>query len=397
MQQELVRHLGIDEEEVSSRAKIALSNILHNFSYFSISTIDSFFQKIIRNFAREIGLQSGFKLEMDQEKVLSEVVEMLLMDIGNNKTLKNWLIQFAKEKVDSSKSWDLINDIKELGREIFKEDFKEIEKDILKITEDPTLIPSYVSKLKNLKKDFEAKIKSLGLKACQIMKDFDLEVNDFSHKASGVMGYLQNICNRKPYLPGSRAQQAYRNLEGWYSKTSTKKENIKNAVESGLNDVLGEVLVQFEHEYIKYESANQVLKYMYTYGILADIHQKLQEYRDKNGLLLISDATAFLKDIIAENDTPFIYEKTGSSYRHFLIDEFQDTSKFQWANFRPLILNSLAEGNSNLVVGDIKQSIYRWRGGDWKLLLEQIGHDIGVDHTEVMNLNTNWRSKKKHY
>ncbi|MDQ3392760.1 MAG: UvrD-helicase domain-containing protein [Bacteroidota bacterium] len=394
MRQDLMLYLKLTDDIISKRAKIALSNILHNYSYFSVSTIDSFFQKIIRTFAREIGLQSGFKLELNLDKVLSEVVEMVLMDIGKNSSLKNWLVQFAREKVDAGKSWDINKDIKELGREIFKEEFKEKEKDILKLHDDPNYIAAYAGKLRNLKKEFESSVKALGLQACSLMKDFDLDVNDFAHKGSGVMGYLENLCNMPPYLPGSRARQAHRNLQNWYSKTSPKKDKIQNAVTSGLDNVLGEVLELFETGYIKYQSANQVLKFMYTYGILANINQKLQEYREEHGLLLISDATAFLKDIIAENDAPFIYEKTGSNYRHFLIDEFQDTSKFQWANFKPLIINSLAEGNPNLVVGDIKQSIYRWRGGDWKLLLEQIGTDIGEGNTQVMNLNTNWRSKK---
>ncbi len=394
MQKELKRFSGLNEEEITERSKIALQNILHNYSYFSISTIDSFFQKIIRTFAREMGLQSGYKLEMDQEKVLSEVVEMLIMDIGENKSLKNWLVQFAREKVDAGKSWDIKKDITNLGNEIFKEEFKAIEKDILKISEDPKAIGAYVGKLKNYKNDFEEKIKNLGIKACQIMQDFNLSVDDFSNKDRGVMGYLHRLCSKDPYEPHSNAKKALHNLDGWYTKTSSKKDIIQEAVKSGLNEVLVEVIDQFEKDFIKYLSATQILRFIYTFGILTNIHQKLQEYRDQHGLLLISDATAFLKEIIAENDAPFIYEKTGSNYKHFLIDEFQDTSKFQWANFKPLIINSIADGNPNLVVGDIKQSIYRWRGGDWKLLLEQISGDVGENNTEVMNLNTNWRSKK---
>lgn len=394
MQIELMKFLMLNEKEVADRSKVALGNILHNYSYFSISTIDSFFQKIIRNFAREIGLQSGFKLEMDQDKVLSEVVESLLMEIGNNKSLKNWLIQFAKEKVDAGQSWDITKDIKELGQEVFKEQFKAIEKDILKLNKDPDFIANYTLKLKKLIKEFESRAQDLGKKACEIMRYYNLEVDDFSYRKGGVMGYLEKVCNKSVDIPGIRARQAYNNLDSWYTKSSSKKELIQNAVSGGLNNVLGEVLALFEREYLLYQSALQISRFIYTYGILTNIHQKLQEYRDQHGLLLISDATAFLKEIIAENEAPFIYEKTGSIYKHFLIDEFQDTSKFQWANFKPLIINSIAEGNPNLVVGDIKQSIYRWRGGDWKLLLEQISQDIGEHHTKVLNLNTNWRSQK---
>lgn len=394
MKAELQSYLSLNDAEFTTRAKLVLNNILHNYSYFSVSTIDSFFQKIIRNFAKEIGLQSGFKIELNQEKVLSEVVEMVLLDIGKNKQLKNWLIRFAQDQVESGGSWDLSGKIKELGREIFKEDFKSIEKNILKISQDQDLLPRYLGKLTQLTQTFEKTLENLGYQACSIMKDFNLSINDFSYSKSGVMGYLEGLCSRKPSPPGSRAQTALNSIEGWYTKTSPKKEVITQAVEGGLKKTLEEVIDLFAREYLKYESAGQLLKFIYTFGILANINQKLQEYRDENSLLLISDATAFLKDIIAENDAPFIYEKTGSVYKHYLIDEFQDTSAFQWSNFRPLISNSIAEGNPNLVVGDIKQSIYRWRGGDWKLLLEQISKDIGEYHTEVLNLNTNWRSKK---
>ncbi|CAN5396691.1 UvrD-helicase domain-containing protein [soil metagenome] len=394
MKNEIKNFLSLDEQEIRARAKDVLERIIHDYSHFSISTIDSFFQKIIWNFAKEIGLQSGFKLELDQDKVLSEVVEMVLEDISKDNSLKNWLIKFAGEKVDEGQSWDIRENIKQLGKELFKESFKSIEKDLADLSSNPNLISEYLGRLKAVKSSFELSMRNLGSKACSIMKEHNLEVKDFSYGKSGVMGYLENICANNKYSYGARVKQAFQSRESWHTKSSPKKEIINKAVEEGIFDALSEVLILFEKEYKKYQAAIQILKFIYTFGVLSHINRKIKDYSDQNDLLLISDATAFLKEIIAENEAPFIYEKTGSTYKHFLIDEFQDTSGFQWANFRPLLINSIAEGHPNLVVGDIKQSIYRWRGGDWKLLLEQISSDIGEEHTQILNLNTNWRSKK---
>jgi len=143
-----------------------------------------------------------------------------------------------------------------------------------------------------------------------------------------------------------------------------------------------------------YYTSQSILKYIYTLGILTDIAVKLRSYCEEQGVFLISDAAKLLQLIIDENETPFIYEKTGSIFKHFMIDEFQDTSHIQWHNFRPLIGNSLAEGNSNLLVGDVKQSIYRWRNSDWKILAENVNNDFKQFTIDPKSLNTNWRSRK---
>lgn len=394
IQPELMATLRLDPSALQARAQEVLTKILHGYSQFSVSTIDSFFQKVIRAFTREIGLQSGFTLELDQQKVLEEVIDLVLEDIGTDKQLTDWLIRFAEDKVDQGKNWDFRNDIKQLAREIFQEHYKAFEKEIVTVADQQDFVPKLLVKLQSIISSYQSAMKDCGAEALKLAEQHGLAVEDFSYGKSGVMGYLHKITLIDDFGPGERAKKSHGIPENWHTKTSKKKEIIVKAVMSGLDGCLGKALTLYQQDHRRYESAKQVLRFIYTFGILANITKKLQQYRDDNDLMLISDAAVFLKEIVADNDAPFIYEKIGNTYNHYLIDEFQDTSGFQWENFKPLVINSLAEGNTNLVVGDVKQSIYRWRGGDWQLLLEKIMNDVGPAQTQELNLNQNWRSKR---
>ncbi len=393
IQKELKEATGLEDPLLQKRAGDVLSAILHDYSYFAVSTIDSFFQTVIRSFAKEVGLQAGFKVELEQDKVLEELIDLLLKDVGNDRYLREWLTQYAADRVDEGYTWDIRQDIKNLAGEIFKEDFKKHEKKLQHIAADPQHFLHFLHMLKELRLGFENRMQKTAGEALQLMERFGLEVADFSYGTSGVAGYFLNLLPEKgKYEPGSRALAALDNPDKWYSKSSKKKDAIEAAVSAGLNDLLGQATGYYQEEHQKYVTAQQILRFVYSFGILAKLTDKLRHYREEHDLMLISDASVFLRDIIGENDAPFIYEKTGSHYQHFLIDEFQDTSGFQWENFKPLVANSVAAGNYNLVVGDTKQSIYRWRGGDWQLLLNQIEMDIGAHQTNTVELSNNWRS-----
>lgn len=394
MYHELKVHLKLDDARFQERCRAVLSNILHNYTSFSVSTIDTFFQKVIRAFSREIGLYGGFTLELEQDKVLLEVVDKLMQEIGENQTLTEWLIRFSEEKVDEGKSWDVRNDIRILGYEVFKEHFKTIEPVLVQASTDPAKLKAIIKDLQKIKVTFENYMKSRGEGGLALMDKFQLEVGDFVYAKAGVANYFNRLISGKNYKPNNRVLGALDNVEAWYSKTSKKKAIIIQAVEGGLITLLNEAVTYYNNQYHRYESAREMLRNFYTYGILTDITRKLGEYKNDNDLMLISDAAHFLKKIINDNDSPFIYEKVGSFYYHFLIDEFQDTSGFQWENFKPLVENSLAQGYANMVVGDVKQSIYRWRGGDWKLLLDGIKQDVPVGYIQEDQLDRNFRSKR---
>ncbi len=391
----LLDSIRISDEQLTDKARYLLSSILHGYSFFSVMTIDTFFQKVVRSFAREMGLQAGFKLEMDTGKVLDEVIDQLLMDVGKTEKsdLTRWLVEFASEKVELGRSWDFRRDIKQLSTELFKEEFKLKEGDLLRAEGRQLRVADVLKQMRKHVSYFENNMQKIGQKAVSIMEAHGLTIMDFSYNHVGIMGYFVKLANKEISKPGTRVLKALETDEAWYTKKSPV-DIILQAVESGLGAAAEEAVAFCNREYETYLSAQQSLRFIYTFGILADISQKLDQYKQENDFMLISDAPLFLKEIIGKDETPFIYEKIGTTFNHFLIDEFQDTSGFQWDNFRPLVENSLDAGYQNLVVGDIKQSIYRWRGGDWRLLLEQIQQDISPLQTQVKNLDKNYRSKR---
>ncbi|BDD10736.1 DNA helicase [Fulvitalea axinellae] len=403
MAEEIAGRLEIDVEELRQRSGRVLSNILHGYTHFSVKTIDSFFQDVIRAFTKELGLQGGTQLELDQDKVLDDIVDRVIADVGQDKRLSKWLRQFAERKVEDGKGWDLRHTIREFGRELFKEEFKAIERDILEVTEDPEFIPSFLKKIYVISAEFEEKMAGFGRKALDVMRDLGLTLDDFPYKKSSFANYFQKLASKSEFKPGSRAISAADNIGKWATKsTPAGKRALIDQAYADMNDALTSAIRYYQDKGYIYHTAREVLRNVYAFGIMSDLAKKLREYRLENEVMLISDSSEFLNRIIEENDAPFIYEKVGTKFKNYLIDEFQDTSGYQWGNFKPLIQNSLSEGimkdngeietNLSLLVGDVKQSIYRWRGGDADLLQHQVTQDIQEGETEIRNLDTNWRS-----
>lgn len=388
------KDLKIDEKTIQNRAKQSLSLLLHDYSKFSVSTIDTFFQKIIRSFTHEIGIQPGYSVELDQNDILSKVVDGLLIDIDENKELREWISDLAEDKIEQGKKWDFKDDILNLAREIFKESFKNFDRHLIKKMNDKTFLKIYIRELHQIKAKFESTITGLAKKAIQSIEQSGLTVDDFNRKASGPAGYFYKIINKSEFEPGKLFIGAIGDTTKWYTKTSDKKNAIENLLNHGLLNIAASIYTYFTENYVNYYTALEVHKFIHTLGILIDISGKLRDYSEEQNIFLISDAAKLLQAIIDKNDTPFIYEKAGSIYRYFMIDEFQDTSETQWHNFKPLIGNSLSQGNKNLVVGDVKQSIYRWRNSDWEILSDKIETYFKHYYPDVLSLNTNWRSKK---
>ncbi len=381
-------------EVIKQKAGKVLNNILHDYSKFSVATIDSFFQKVIKSFAKEIGLYSGYTIELDNEKILSEATDNLFAKIGENENTKKWLLEFAEEKIKDGKSWNLKNEIQKLGYEIFKEEFLMLSDTIYQKINNKKFLKDYYKELMEIKAVFEKYMKSIAVEAIKHMELYSLTVDDFAYGNQGVAGYFKGVLDKNKFEPGKRAISAMGNTDKWYSKSSNNKDAIVAAVTGGLDKYLSDAVEYYDKNAKKYNTVNYVLRLLHSLGILTDVARQIVDVRQKKNIFLLSDAVKFLKTIINDEDTPFVYEKIGSYYKHFMIDEFQDTSSMQWSNFKPLILNSLSENNTGLLVGDVKQSIYRWRNSDWKLLAEQVFADFRHQGVEEQVLDTNWRSKK---
>ncbi|MDO9153537.1 MAG: UvrD-helicase domain-containing protein, partial [Paludibacter sp.] len=279
-----------------------------------------------------------------------------------------------------------------LGKEVFKERYQHKADDTNRKLHNREFLQSYRAKLKKIEKDFEDKVKAQAQRGLNIMEEYGLNHDDFSYSSTKT---FESLINGK-FEVGKRFTSFADEVCNCY--TNKKVQSVKNAIETaysnGLQTCIQELIRLLSEDIVYYNSASIVQKHINTLGILSDLAMQIKKLTEEQNSMLISDANMLLNRIIDNSETPFVYEKTGIYIDHFMIDEFQDTSTLQWKNFYPLISGSLASGNFNLVVGDVKQSIYRWRNSDWKLLDAQIMHDFRPEQLHEESLETNWRSDR---
>ena len=382
-------------EELQKRASEILFTLLHDFSGFNISTIDKFFQQTTRAFTREIGLQGGYNTEIDNSHVLTEAIDRMFFDLENpeNKDLLNWLIRFSEEQVEGGKSWGIQRNIVQLAQEIFKEEYKSHSSEIRHFMADKDLLRAYIKKLNIIKQDFESESRKIARKATEIMKKAGLPPEDLKGGNRSPFKEFSKWADGNIKEPNASFTQLSDNIENWTTKKTSPDIITKvREIYPELNEYIKQIIACY-NAYPFYISVMETRRYIYTLGILSDIDKHIQTYEKEHNILLLSDTTELLNRIIDGSDTPFVYEKTGNRIDHFMIDEFQDTSRMQWNNFFPLIKESNDKGGRNLIVGDVKQSIYRWRNSDWKLLNDELGNQF--KKPEELNdhvLGTNWRS-----
>lgn len=378
-------------DTLQQQAALVLSHILHDYDHFNISTIDSFLQTIVRNFSRELGIQHGFTIEMDQEAVLSQIVAEVIQQAAKDAHLRQWLIHFAEHKLLSGKSWRVQQIIQQLGYSLFTEVFSQQAPALAAATSDPTVLTTFVEQLTTQLTWFESQLQVCGGQAMRIIADKGLTVADFAYGKQGVAGFLAGLAIKKNFVPTKRAYAAAGQIAAWYSKTAPRKAEVEALAQDQLQKLLQQAIDIYEQHHSIYDTGKAVEQLMYAFGVITHLLQALRKYRKDNNVLLISDTLNLLRQITACNEVPFVYEKAGTFYKHFLIDEFQDISTFQWQNLQPLIKHTLAARHMSLVVGDVKQSIYRWRGGEWQLLAHEL--EATFLDTQSVVLSYNWRSK----
>lgn len=383
------------EDQIRWQARGILIRILHDYAAFNISTIDHFFQQTMRAFMREIGLQGNYRIEMDVDLVLSESIDNLLADLDKegNKELLEWLLRFSEDKVEKGENWDLRKEIKLLSYELFKEQFKASGGQIGKEIEDKDALAGYKDALWATIRAAEAQAKQIGEEALALLASCHLQFSDFKGGSRSPLFFFERMAKGIIKEPTESFRKLAGDAKACYTpKTpSDKIQAIEQVFAGGLGDCI-ERAVRFFDRLTDYYTAREIIRYFYTLGILNDVAHQVKRWREEKNRMLIADTTELLNRIIDGSDVPFIYEKTGTRIDHYMIDEFQDTSNMQWRNFRPLVKESQANGRAGLIVGDVKQSIYRFRNSDWSLLDEQVRNDFAANEIEEKTLDTNWRS-----
>jgi len=390
-----------NESRMKEKSAVLLRKILHEYSWFSIETIDTFYQRIIRAFTRELGIIGNYTVEIDTHTILQYAVDQLLDTLEDHEEVFNWLVHFSENKISEGRSWNIQKDLTDLGNELFKEQFLNHSAELHACLDNREMLRSYRDRLFRIVEFFEKKCRDFGRKGLQIINEHNLKVDDFFRKGNGAIKFFEKLerCdlkNSKGELI-TKTALALKLLESpynWPSSDTSRKTEIIELVSCRLLPLFSEIAGIFDKEYKDYVTALVIRKNFYTLGILIDIENKIRQYRLEKNVFILSDAPQLLARIINQNDAPFIYEKMGNRYAHFLIDEFQDTSILQWSNFKPLISNSLSQAKECLIVGDVKQSIYRWRNGDWDILARQIYGEYPEEIIHTENLDINWRSSE---
>ncbi|HZY81793.1 MAG TPA: UvrD-helicase domain-containing protein [Cyclobacteriaceae bacterium] len=391
---EIKTELHIDDDTLQAKSREVLSYILHKYSQFSISTIDAFFQRVIRSFTREAGLMGNFRLEVDTDYVLDEVIAALMDDLGpERQDLTDWVVQFSRERLQEGENWNVEFQLKMFAKEIFKEQFKTVEDRILgseNILEDNRRMLDFLQTEVNTYRNY---MRTKASEALRILDENNIKVSDFSYGDIGtIYAWFRDLSLGKSRSRDSkRIEASVLGPTDWFKKGIYREKYLAIA-ESKIMPIVRDMVAYDDENSIISRTAIQVLKNFYAFGLITDITRKLRDYREENNLLILADASKFLNGVINNSDTPFVYEKVGSYYRNYLIDEFQDTSLFQWKNFTPLLREAGDQNYFSLIVGDVKQSIYRWRSGDLEILQKHVVNEFGEVRTEIVPLDTNFRS-----
>jgi len=387
---ELVAELGFSAEEMERKSSLALKLLLHNYNFFEVLTIDKFTHRVIKTFAKDLQISQNFEVELDNEMLLDQAIGQLLQNSGEDKSIQKVLIDFSLEKVEAHKSWNIVYDLKNIGKLLFQEDHYAH----LKHLENKSVMDFEMLKkfLKEKQHNLSSKASILAQKALDTIHKYDFEDMDFSRQT------LPNHFKR--ILAGERTAKLYDNtLEKGLIQGSVLLKKVRKDGTQLFSELLPIYLEakQVVFEYLFFKNAyDNVL----PLTLLNEISKEVSRLQKEQEILHISEFNKLISKEVANQSVPYIYERLGERYRYYFIDEFQDTSKMQWQNLVPLIGNALetetlnGEKGTLLLVGDGKQSIYRWRGGDPKqfLNLNDKSFNPFTVEPQTNTLQTNWRS-----
>lgn len=379
--------MGLSEEKIRSQALIARNKILHDYSRFNVLTIDKFFQRILRAFIKELGLDLNYEIELDTDMILQRSAESLVNSIPTDNEVRKWLFEFAEERLNDGEKWDIRRELCGLGQQLFGESGA---KRMKKITKDD--LREIIKLLYKDADDLHQKIKNWGQQALDIMKEYGVDASMFKYGNTGPAGYFSKYAEGELKRPTARLMSGTEKLSNWYNDKGVSGNVVCAA--GKLMPILCDIINNVEACIEKTTTANLVREQYRTFALLVDLQRCIDAICKDESIMVLSETKDILAKFIDDNNAPFIYEKIGNRYDHYMIDEFQDTSVREWNNMLPLLKEALASNDkaSVFIVGDIKQSIYRWRGGDWRLLSQQALQDLGEDDTEVDHLEQNWRS-----
>lgn len=393
--QDTALFLGLEKEVVQQRARLVLKQILHQYENFNVLTIDKFNLRLIRTFSRDLNINNDFQTSTNEKDVLGELVDQLFAEINQEHAgnLTELTLRYSREKIEENLQWDFKSELKSLAEVLTKEQNQPLIRDLMEIDFSLTYYESIKGKMEVIKKEIHAAAEKLHSLV-------------FSYDTSGFPG---KSATEKAFAKLTGKDLLNDGNSGFFGAGITKLLNEEGELKGLPRDVIDASLAfmtLFEKHYEPYHEMESFRSNFFNIAMLQLIAKALNNYKKSDNIVLISEFNKLISELLSHEEAAYIYERIGNRYKYFLLDEFQDTSHLQWINLIPLVHDSLANGQQNLIVGDPKQSIYRFKNG----LAEQFVALPGIYNPkkdpslalksayfeqagELIALNENWRSK----
>lgn len=388
----------LTERVIRSRAGEALAMLVRDYNLFRIETIDSFFQRVLRNLARELGLTANLQVMLNDNEVESQAVDNIISNIElDSDPLLAWIMDFVNERMADDKSWNVTGQIKEFGKNIFTDFYKDHQAELRAIMDDAAFFKQYTSSLRALKGKALADMKGFADRYSVIAGHYGLTDANYTHGHSNAPGYFDNLANGnflgdKPKMPNSYIAAGLDDPRRLVKKGDLDKPETAVIVNE-VAPLLKEAEAARQKAAVTVNSVDLTLQNVNQLRLLGRIEEEVARINALNNDYPLSNTQKLLSNLIDRQDSPFIYEKIGGQLHYIMIDEFQDTSTVQWENFKVLLDDCIAHNAGSLIVGDVKQSIYRWRDGDWRLL-QNLNEKNFPQTLTVKNLAVNYRSTR---
>ena len=395
--QQALPHLS--EQQIKENAREALKLLIHNYNYFRVQTIDTFFQGVLRNLARELDLTANLRIGLNDYQVEQQAVDELIESLESTDRLLFWIMDYIKENIDDDKSWNVIGQIKKFGENIFKDYYKNNANALNECIEQEDFFKNFSAKMRGVKTQAKEQLDEIAATFFDSLEQEGFSADDLNLKTRGIWSYFNKLRLGKyndEDLLNATFCKCYESPEAWVKKAEVKSgAPIFQCVQNVLYPLLRFAEENRPKLLRMYKSADLTVKHLNQLRLLGSIDKKVREMNQEANRFLLSDTQTLLHSLIQDSDSPFIFEKIGAQLDHVMIDEFQDTSTIQWKNFKVLLEETMSrEDAGNLIVGDVKQSIYRWRAGDWRLL-NNIDKQFEASKTlDIKTLDTNYRSER---
>ncbi len=390
---------GFSEQTIRENAAKALSLLTHHYNEFRVQTIDAFFQSVLRNLARELNLTANLRVDLNDEQVEAQAVDELINSLEEGEEVLNWIRDYIDKNIEDDKGWNVISQIKDFGKNIFKDFYKDHKTELDNRFSDESFFNDFITDLRKRRTRILNRLNEHAKQMYKKIRDANLDnPNLFNRGANGLLSHIIKLTKGTPSNDPTPkyVQSCIDSADKWPASKCPAKEKaaiIELASASLCSDL--KILNDYRiNDWREYQSCNLTLKHLSQLRLLHAISEAVDEINKDTNRFMLSNTQSLLCTLMKDSDTPFVFEKMGAYLKHIMIDEFQDTSTIQWNNFRKLLDNCMAQVDShNLIVGDVKQSIYRWRQGDWKLL-NNIEHEFTKEQIKIEPLDTNYRSEE---